>query len=104
MDGFVRLSRGLIVLALCPLAGCSWLAGQGPKPLQVSTAVLKSEQFRELGEYVATVEAVNQGQWAALADGRGVELPVEEGQQVEQGEVLLRLSSRAPGGIDSGAG
>ena len=93
MDGSVRLFRGLIVLALCPLAGCSWLGSQGPKPLQVSTAVLQPEQFRELGDYVATLEAVNQVQLAALADGRVVELPVEEGQQVEQGEVLLRLSS-----------
>ena len=94
MDGSVRLFRGLIVLALCPLAGCSWLGSQGPKPLQVSTAVLQPEQFRELGDYVATLEAVNQVQLAALADGRVVELPVEEGQQVEQGEVLLRLSSQ----------
>ena len=93
MDGSVRLFRGLIVLAFCPLAGCSWLGSQGPKPLQVSTAVLQPEQFRELGDYVATLEAVNQVQLAALADGRVVELPVEEGQQVEQGEVLLRLSS-----------
>ena len=93
MDGSVRLFRGLIVLVLCPLAGCSWLGSQGPKPLQVSTAVLRPEQFRELGDYVATLEAVNQVQLAALAEGRVVELPVEEGQQVEQGEVLLRLSS-----------
>ena len=93
MDGFVRLFRGLIVLALCPLAGCSWFGSQDPTALEVSTAVLKPVQFRELGDYVATLEAVNQVQLAALADGRVVELPVEEGQQVEQGEVLLRLSS-----------
>ena len=93
MDGSVRLSRGLIVLALCPLAGCSWFGSQDPTALEVSTAVLKPVQFRELGDYVATLEAVNQVQLAALADGRVVELPVEEGQQVEQGEVLLRLSS-----------
>ena len=93
MDGSVRLSRGLIALALCPLAGCSWFGSQDPTALEVSTAVLKPVQFRELGDYVATLEAVNQVQLAALADGRVVELPVEEGQQVEQGEVLLRLSS-----------
>ena len=93
MDGSVRLSRGLIALALCPLAGCSWFASQDPTALEVSTAMLKPVQFRELGDYVATLEAVNQVQLAALADGRVVELPVEEGQQVEQGEVLLRLSS-----------
>ena len=93
MDGFVRFSRGLIALAICPLAGCSWFGSQDPTALEVSTAVLKPEQFRELGDYVATLEAVNQVQLAALADGRVVELPVEEGQQVEQGEVLLRLSS-----------
>ena len=93
MDGSVHLSRGLIALALCPLAGCSWFGGQDPTALEVSTAELKPVQFRELGDYVATLEAVNQVQLAALADGRVVELPVEEGQQVEQGEVLLRLSS-----------
>ena len=91
--GSVRHSLGLIVLALCPLAGCGWFGGQGPKPLQVSTAVLEPQQFRELGDYVATLEAVNQVQLAALADGRVVELPVEEGQEVEEGEVLLRRSS-----------
>ena len=81
------------MLALCPLSACGWFGDQGPKPLQVSTAVLKTEQFRELGDYVATLEAVNQVQLAALTDGRVVELPVEEGQEVEEGEVLLRLSS-----------
>ena len=90
----MRHSLGLIVLALCPLAGCGWFGSQGPKPLQVSTAVLEPQQFRELGDYVATLEAVNQVQLAALADGRVVELPVEEGQEVEEGEVLLRLSSQ----------
>ena len=91
MDGFVRLFRGLIVLALCPLAGCSWLGSQGPKPLQVSTAVLKPEQFRELGDYVATLEAVNQVQLADLAVGRVVVLTLEVGTRVEHGGWLLRL-------------
>ena len=89
----MRLLHGLIVLALCPLSACGWFGDQGPKPLQVSTVVLKPEQFRELGDYIATLEAVNQVQLAALTDGRVVELPVEEGQEVEEGEVLLRLSS-----------
>ena len=89
----MRLPHGLIVLALCPLSACGWFGDQGPKPLQVSTVVLKPEQFRELGDYIATLEAVNQVQLAALTDGRVVELPVEEGQEVEEGEVLLRLSS-----------
>ena len=81
----MRLSRGLIALALCPLASCSWFGSQDPTALEVSTADLKPVRFRELGDYVATLEAVNQVQLAALADGRVVELPVEEGQQVEQG-------------------
>ena len=85
----------LVVVAVCvvPLVGCRWIDVQDPNSIRVSTITLKSEQFRELGDYVATLEAVNQVQLAALADGRVVELPVEEGQQVEQGEVLLRLSS-----------
>ena len=104
MDGFVRLPR-VDCAGLVPFGWLQLVWQSGPQALQVSTAVLKPEQFRELGDYVATLEAVNQVQLAALADGRVVELPVEEGQQVEQGEVLLRLSSdERQRGIDSCAG
>ena len=59
----------------------------------MQTLTLQPQPFEDLGDYVATLEAVDAVQLAAVVPGRVRQRLVQEGQQVEQGQVLLQLSS-----------
>ena len=76
-----------------PLGSCGWGAGSGSRSLPVQTLTLQPQPFEDLGDYVATLEAVDAVQLAAVVPGRVRQRLVQEGQQVEQGQVLLQLSS-----------
>jgi RND family efflux transporter MFP subunit len=60
----------------------------------VSTVKIKAANFRDLGDYISTLEAVDEVKLAAVTGGRIAERLVQEGDQVRQGQVLLRLRVR----------
>jgi RND family efflux transporter MFP subunit len=84
----MNMPRFLMILAVCgALPG--WAAPSG--------AVTALAELREVDVgYAAegTVEAVRQALVAAQVAGRVVDLPVDAGQRVRQGQVLVRLDSR----------
>ena len=82
-----------MVALVLPLGSCGWGAGSGSRSLPVQTLTLQPLPFEDLGDYVATLEAVDAVQLAAVVPGRVRQRLVQEGQQVEQGQVLLQLSS-----------
>ena len=82
-----------MVALVMPLGSCGWGAGSGSRSLSVQTLTLQPQPFEDLGDYVATLEAVDAVQLAAVVPGRVRQRLVQEGQQVEQGQVLLQLSS-----------
>ena len=87
------MSLLLLLALLLPLSACGTGAGTGPRQVEVSTTTLQKQRFVELGDYVATLEARDSVQLAAVVNGRVTELQVREGQQVQQGQVLLQLAT-----------
>ena len=84
----------IFVLALLlPLGACGSDAGKGPRQVEVTSTTLQKQRFEELGDYVATLEARDSVQLAAVVNGRITELKVREGQQVQQGQLLLQLAT-----------
>jgi RND family efflux transporter MFP subunit len=80
-------------MAVLSLGGCGHQAPK-PKPVPVSTVSIKAANFRDLGDYISTLEAVDEVKLAAVTGGRIAERLVQEGDQVRQGQVLLRLRVR----------
>jgi len=87
----------------------SVLAGLVPASISFAADVPATSvvvQLREvdLGFPVeATVEAVRQATVAAQIAGRVLEVRVDAGQKVKQGELLMRLDAREAAGSDAGA-
>ncbi|MDP1613945.1 MAG: efflux RND transporter periplasmic adaptor subunit [Sulfuritalea sp.] len=97
--GFLLLLTALVsVLAGLVPASISFAADTAPKSVVV--------QLREvdLGFPVeATVEAVRQATVAAQIAGRVLEVRVDAGQRVKQGDLLMRLDAREAAGSDASA-
>jgi RND family efflux transporter MFP subunit len=60
----------------------------------VRTQPIGEALFRDLGDYMATLEALQQVKLAAVSSGRIQQRLVREGQLVQRGQVLLRLRER----------
>lgn len=95
---------------LLPLTALvSMLAGLVPASISFAAETAPASvvvQLREvdLGFPVeATVEAVHQATVAAQIAGRVLEVRVDAGQRVKQGELLMRIDSREAAGSDSAA-
>ena len=93
MGGLGLLPLALLPMAVLSLGGCGHQAPK-PKPVPVSTVSIKAANFRDLGDYISTLEAVDEVKLAAVTGGRIAERLVQEGDQVRQGQVLLRLRVR----------
>jgi len=93
MGGLGFLPLALLPMAVLSLGGCGHQAPK-PKPVPVSTVSIKAANFRDLGDYISTLEAVDEVKLAAVTGGRIAERLVQEGDQVRQGQVLLRLRVR----------
>ncbi|MDP2133710.1 MAG: efflux RND transporter periplasmic adaptor subunit [Sulfuritalea sp.] len=98
------LSKGLLLLALAFLlagflpASSSFAADTAP------SAVVVQARDVDLGFPVeATVEAVRQATVAAQIAGRVLEVRVDAGQRVKQGELLMRIDAREAAGSDAAA-
>ena len=91
--GLGSLPLALLPMAVLSLGGCGAQAPK-PKPVPVSTVKIKAANFRDLGDYISTLEAVDEVKLAAVTGGRIAERLVQEGDQVRQGQVLLRLRVR----------
>ena len=99
LKGFLLLRTALVLLpaGLVP-AGSSFSADAPPTSIVV--------QLREvdLGFPVeASVEAVHQSTAAGQIAGRVIEVRVDAGQRVKQGELLLRIDAREAAGSDAAA-
>jgi RND family efflux transporter MFP subunit len=96
--GFLLLQAvlGLLPAGLLP-AGSSFAA-------DAPASVVVQSRDVEIGFPVeATVEAVRQSTVAAQIAGRVIDIRVDAGQRVRQGELLMRLDSREAAGSDASA-
>ena len=110
MNEPIRLLRkgSLLLSALVSLAGLapasfSFAADAGAPASAQSSVVVQAREV-DLGFPVeATVEAVNQATVAAQIAGRVLEVRVDAGQRVKQGELLMRIDAREAAGSDASA-
>lgn len=99
-----RSARRLFLAALVPL-----LAGLAPASIGLAGEIATASAVVNLREMdldfpvEASVEAVRQSTLAAQVAGRVLEIRVDAGQRVRQGELLLRLDVREAAGADAGA-
>ncbi len=91
--GLGLLPLALLSLAALGLGGCGQQQPRA-KPVPVGTVRIQASNFRDLGDYISTLEAVEEVKLAAVTSGRIAERLVQEGDQVRQGQVLLRLRVR----------
>ncbi|MGE7992195.1 efflux RND transporter periplasmic adaptor subunit [Pseudomonas sp. NPDC089554] len=88
----------IIVLLLLALAWGLWrwsqpaAAAYSPAPIKVAIAPVSSAPFTHFLEAIGELEAVQQVSVPAEVGGRVVQLPVESGQRVERGQVLVKLN------------
>jgi RND family efflux transporter MFP subunit len=96
----------LLLTALVSLAGlapASFSFAAEPPAGAASSVVVQAREV-DLGFPVeATVEAVRQATVAAQIAGRVLEVRVDAGQRVRQGELLMRIDSREAAGSDAAA-
>ena len=93
------ISRMTIVTALATLL----MAGHALSAEVGGSAVADLHEVAQTLPFEATVEAVRQSTVAAQVAGRVVDLRVDAGQRVKQGEVLLRIDAREAAGADIAA-
>lgn len=103
----IKIARPLVLLALMPalLVACTKPADSSkgkttldthpPKSAALSVQVItpKAGQLTVSRSVSATVKASRDSNVAALASGAVLSVPVQEGQQVAQGEVVVQLDS-----------
>ncbi|KTC43241.1 RND transporter, partial [Pseudomonas fluorescens ABAC62] len=88
----------LAVLLLLSLAWVLWrwshptVAAFAPAPIKVAIAPVSDAPFVSYLEAVGELEAVQQVSVPAEVGGRIVQLPVESGQRIERGQVLVKLN------------
>jgi multidrug efflux pump subunit AcrA (membrane-fusion protein) len=91
------------------LSALAFLAGLAPAGFSlaadaVPASVIVQAREVDLGFPVeATVEAVHQATVAAQIAGRVIDIRVDAGQRVKQGELLMRLDAREAAGSDTSA-
>lgn len=89
---------GFLLAGFLPASSSSFAAEAAP------TSVVVQLREVDLGFPVeATVEAVRQATVAAQIAGRVLEVRVDAGQRVKQGELLMRLDAREAAGSDASA-
>lgn len=90
-----RVPAILAALATVCLAGCADRAPDAPEPAAPALAVARIELAPIARETVfdGVVEAVNQSTVSAQTTGRVVELPYDVGDYVEQGSVIVRITT-----------
>lgn len=89
---------GFLLVGFLPASSSSFAADAAP------TSIVVQARDVDLGFPVeATVEAVRQATVAAQIAGRVLEVRVDAGQRVKQGELLLRLDAREAAGSDAAA-
>ncbi|NMZ57008.1 efflux transporter periplasmic adaptor subunit [Pseudomonas lundensis] len=88
----------LIALVLAGVAWGVWRwqqpapAGYVAAPIKVAVAPVSRQPFTRYLEAIGELEAVEEVSVPAEIGGRIVELPIESGQRVERGQVLVRLN------------
>ncbi len=85
------IRRGVVVTTICAIGAGA--AAQGPPPAAVTVESVRSEQVQQRRLLTGDLRAVRHSRVAAQEPGLVVEMPVEEGQHVEAGEVLARLDA-----------
>ena len=93
--------KTLWALSALVLAGVAWAvwrwqqpaaAGYVAAPVKVAVAPVSRQPFTRYLEAIGELEAVEEVSVPAEIGGRIVELPIESGQRVERGQVLVRLN------------
>ena len=99
LKGFLLLRTALVFL-LAGLVPASSSFAADP----AATSIVVQLREVDLGFPVeASVEAVNQATVAAQIAGRVIDVRVDAGQRVKQGELLMRIDAREAAGSDAGA-
>lgn len=96
-----RFRPALLAFTVWALAACSGSAPEPAPPSAISgagldTVELRPEAIEQVLRFDGVVEALNQSTIAAQASGRVVALPVDVGDVVEQGAVLVRIRDSRP--------
>ncbi len=89
-----RVTAGLIVAAIC---GGIATAQDGPPsmpPTPVRAAQVKLEDVQEHRQVTGDLRAVTRSKVATIEPGRVVECPIQEGDAVKKGDVLVKLDGR----------
>jgi RND family efflux transporter MFP subunit len=98
----LQTALGFLLVGALPAGSSSFAADAAPTGAPVSVIVQARDV--DLGFPVeATVEAVRQATVAAQIAGRVLEVRVDAGQRVKQGELMLRLDAREAAGSDAAA-
>jgi len=104
LTALVSVLAGLVPASISLMSGSAWAISPGGMPDVPATSVVVQLREVDLGFPVeATVEAVRQATVAAQIAGRVLEVRVDAGQRVKQGELLMRLDAREAAGSDAGA-
>ena len=93
-----------LLLFLLALAGCGQqqAAQQAPPPVAVEIKNLDSGTVQSSSEYVGSLEAKQRVALAPRVDGRIIEISVQEGDTVEEGDLILQLQlNREQGEVDA---
>lgn len=92
MNSGCRLAGGAVLLGLMvALAACQPEPPKPPKPLAVAVETAESHGFPEEISTISTLEAPEEVSLAAQAGGRIQSLRIRQGDQVEQGQLLVVL-------------
>ena len=87
----------LFFVLLLPLfCSCSGSGGDGPaeRPVPVRLAVAEQRDVPRILDAVGNVEAYSSVQVKSQVGGQIIEVPVEAGQEVDEGDLLFRLDPR----------
>ncbi len=101
----VSLSKAWgVSLVLLALAGCGSQQpeAQAPPPVSVEVEALDNGTVRASSEYVGRLEARQRVALAPRVDGRVIEIAVEEGEAVKQGDLIVELQlNREQGEVEA---
>ena len=81
-----------MALAGCPDSDTAGVSGMGAVPVSLESAVVVSSAVPRETFFDGVVEAVNQSTVSAQTSGRVLEMPVDVGDQVEKGALILRFT------------
>ncbi|MGC5702545.1 efflux RND transporter periplasmic adaptor subunit [Pseudomonas sp. NFXW11] len=94
-------ARLLLIVALAVLAGLAWWLWQQTRPgaqayaatpIKVAVATASTQPFTRYLEAIGELEAIQQVSVPAEIGGRIVGLPIQSGQRVDRGQVLVQLN------------